>query len=342
MPRLTASKVHAPIYRVCLLQAWAVVSKNKFLWVLGFFASFLSGVGVYDVLIRGARGAISRGAFDASFYPLDSLGFKIVSVPAALLSVGGPLPFIIPAFLIVAFIIALLIWLSAASIAGSMHATAKIIKGKRVDLRDSFAAGVTHFWPVAGVSVATKLLTSALLSGLSYPVFLAVKDSGAPTTALYIALFLILVPAALTVSFLGLFASAGVVTEKQKLFPAIGIAWKQFSRHWLVSIEMALLLLGLGALVAVSALLFALVASVPFVVLAVVAGLFAGKAGASFVFMVALLLMLAFIVVVASGYTAFQIAAWTILYLRFVEKGAVAKIIRLFSILPKYLTPKRR
>ncbi len=275
-------KGHQPIYREVLRQAWIIVYKNKFLWVLGFFASFISGVGIYDIVIRGLRGAVSRGALNASLYPADALGLGAISIPVTLLAEGGPLLFVIPVMLVVAFAVAVLTWLAVNSLAGSMHATSKIIKGGRPDLRDAMSAGAHHFWPVLGVSLASRTVASLFLAGVSFPVFLAVKDSGAVSSVLYILLFLILVPLSLTVSFLGLFTSAGIVVRDQKWLEALKTAWLQFSKHWIVSLEMALILLGLGAAVAICTLLLVLVGSVPFVVLAVVAGLFAGKAGASF------------------------------------------------------------
>lgn len=335
-------KVHQPIYREVLRQTWIVVSKNKFLWVLGFFASFLANVGVYDVMIRGLRNAVSRGVFSSSLLPGDALGLGTISIPIALLDAGGPLPIVFPAMLVVAILVAVFVWLAVTSQVGIMHATAKIIKGGSSNLKEASRIGANFFWPVLGINLVSKFLASALLMGISYPVFLVLSQGGVLSSALYFLLFLLLVPGALIVSFLGLFSSAGMVAKKQEMLPAVKNAWIQFTKHYLPSLEMALLLLGLGVLLAIGTLLLMLVASVPLVVLAIVAGLFAGPAGASFVLMIAFAVMLAILVVAASGFTAYQISAWTILYLRFMERGAVAKVVRLFSQLPQYLAPKRR
>jgi len=187
-----------------------------------------------------------------------------------------------------------------------------------------------------------KLLSSLLLAGISVPVFLVLKSGEFWPTLSYFLLFLILVPAALIVSFLGIFSGAGIVTKKLKLFDACQTAWVQFSRHWLVCLEMALIILVLGFFVSLGIILAVLMLSVPFVILAVIAGLFAGSAGAGFVFLIAFAILFAFAIVMGSAFTTFQVAAWTLLYLRFVEKGAVAKIIRLFSALPKFLSPRHR
>lgn len=335
-------KDNSSLYREVLRQAWRVAISNKYLWVLGFFASFLANVGVYDVLLRGARGAISRGVWSSSIIPIDALGLQAISIPLTLLDAGGPFALIIPVMIVVAMVVAILAWLSVVSQAGIMHATSKIIKGGASDLREAFRVGAHNFWPVLGINLVSKFAASALLMGISIPVYLVLRDEGALQLALYLVLFIVLVPGAMVVSFLGIFSSAGVVTKKQNLFPAINTALTQFLKHWLVSIEMAMILLALGVLIAIGTLLLMLVTSVPFVVLSVVAGFFAGSPGAGFVLMIAFAVMLAVLVIVGSFFTAYQISAWTILYLRFVERGAVAKIVRLFSNLPKYLPTKRR
>lgn len=335
-------KDHSPIYRTCLRQAFFITLKNKQLWILGFFATFLSSMGIYDIALRGVQGAVNRGAFRTLVVPNGSLALDAFSIPLTMFELGGKLSILLPIFIFLALLCAVFIWAGVISQGGLMFATAKEVKSSKFDLKDCFHAGVANFWPLLGTNLVAKLVASLLLAGISVPVFLVLKSGGFWPTITYFLLFLLLVPAALIVSFLGIFSGAGIVTKKLNLFDAFRTACAQFSRHWLVCVEMALIILVLGFFVSLGIILAVLMLSVPFVILAVIASLFAGNAGAGFVFLVAFAILFAFAIIVGSAFTTFQIAAWTLLYLRFVEKGAVAKIIRLFAALPKFLTPRRR
>lgn len=340
-------KEHPPIYRHVLKQAWKITINNKRLWVLGFFATFLANAGIYDILLRGISGAVNRGALSSVFLQTDflqtsSLAFGALSIPFTLWEIGEKISIVLPVLIFISVICALFLWLGASSQGGLMFAASKAVKNSKYDLKDAFHSGTVNFWPLLITNLVSKTIASLLLLGVSYPVFLILTSEGIKPMLLYFALFFLFVPGALIVSFLGLFSGAGVVTKKMNLFVAVKTSWEQFSKHWLVSLEMAFIILGLGVLVTAGMLLAVLILSVPFVILAVIAGLFAGGAGTSFVFLVAFAALFALALAIGSAFTTFQISAWTLLYLRFLEKGAVAKVVRLWNSLPKYLTPKRR
>ncbi len=331
-----------PIYRAVLRQAFLITIKNRQLWILGFFATFIASTGVYDLAFRGVQGAVNRGVFRALIIPQESLVLDVFSMPLSLLEFGTKLTVLLPIFIFLALICAVFIWLGVVSQGGIIFAVHKALRKTVPGAKESFCAGGARFWPLLGANLAAKILASLFLSGITVPIFIMLKSDGLLPTALYFALFLLLVPGALVVSFLGILSSAGIITKKLSLWEAIKTAWTQFSKHWLVCIEMAFIILGLGILVTVGIIFAVLILSVPFVVLAVIASLFAGSAGAGFVFLIAFAVLFLFVITIGSAFTTFQIASWTLLFLRFTEKGAVAKIIRIVSAMPKYLTPKRR
>lgn len=341
------SKVHQSIYREILRQALIITIKNKRLWVLGFFATFLANAGIYDILLRGVSGAVNKGALSSVFIQTDflqtsSLAFGALSIPFTLWEIGEKMSIVLPVLIFISVICAFFLWLGVSSQGGLMFAASKAVKNSKYDLQDAFHSGTTNFWPLLITNLVSKTIASLLLMGVSYPVFLILTSEGIKPMLLYFALFFLLVPGALIASFLGLFSGAGVVTKKMNLLAAVKTAWDQFSTHWLVSLEMAFIILGLGVLVTAGMLLAVLIFSIPFVIMAVVAGLLAGGAGTSFVFLVAFAALFALAITIGSAFTTFQISAWTLLYLRFVKKGAVAKVVRLWNALPKYLAPKRR
>lgn len=330
------------LYRAVLRQAFFITIKNKQLWILGFFATFIANAGVYDIALRGVQGAVTRGAFRVLFISQESLVLDVFSMPFSLLELGTKFTVLLPIFLFLALICAVFLWLGVISQGGIIFASSKASRKNAPGAKESFRAGSSRFWPLLGVNLAAKILASLLLSGISIPIFIMLKSGGLLPTALYFVLFILLVPGALIVSFLGILASAGIITKNLNLWAAIKTAWTQFVKHWLVCLEMAFIILGLGILTTAGIILAVLILSVPFVVLAVIASLFAGSEGAGFVFLIAFAVLFLLAITVGSAFTTFQIASWTLLYLRFLEKGAVAKIIRLFKAAPKYLTSKRR
>src|SRR6186713_1887172 len=64
------TKPTGAFYRHILVDAWKAVRKNKALWLLGFFVSFLGNGGVYELLIQGT----GRLGLDEDFGGLFGLG----------------------------------------------------------------------------------------------------------------------------------------------------------------------------------------------------------------------------------------------------------------------------
>jgi hypothetical protein len=124
--------------------------------------------------------------------------------------------------------------------------------------------------------------------------------------------FIILIPINVIISFITKYAAIYVVTQGNKIFPAIVNAWRLFKKNWLISLELGILLLIIN--VAYTVLLVSVLAmlSLPF-----------SRAG--------LIAMTAVVVIAGSIFSAFRYSAWTFLFRDIIEDRGVSKLVRLFQ-----------
>ena len=325
------------LYRHVIADAWRLSWRHKFLWIYGFFASVLASGGVYDVIYRGWNDATVRRIFrtlpDAS----------LPSIPAALNSAWKTSGLAFPplwaiAALAVAIIVgAALLWASVISQGALISAGGALRRGKTPDSRDVFRAGLARFWPVLGINFLSRFLSAVALFLTALPVGALLLEQSPRAAILYIISFLAFVPFALIVALLTFFALAAVVVEKLPFLRALTSAWATFSRHWLVSLEMAFVILAIDILMAVAVVIGLFVLILPFAFLLLMVQLVGTKVSLLLVLVLAAIALLSFIIAAGSFTSTFRYAAWTALYLRLEERGGTPKIIRLIRAIPHYL-----
>jgi len=186
------------------------------------------------------------------------------------------------------------------------------------------AAGHQHFWPVLGLNILIKILVNFAFFIISLPLLFMALNQAPILIGAYTLLFVIFIPVAVSLSLLMKYAIAYQVLDNQRFVPAMEKGWQLFRRHWLVSLEMAIILFiisflaGLAMLVVVSIFIFPLF-----------------WMGAAFqmgwLTILSLLLALIIIIIVGSWLVTFQISTWTSLFLALKEKGGLAKLERLFA-----------
>jgi hypothetical protein len=147
---------------------------------------------------------------------------------------------------------------------------------------------------------------------------------------LYLLAFTVFALAALCISFVTGVAGVGVAVRGHGVLEAIGEAFTLFRRHWLVSVEMIVVLLAvnIGLVIIMLAALVAL--TIPFFLLLMAAGVIGSSLMASVIAVIGVIALIAVIAVFGSFLAFFQQAAWTLLYLRLGERTVVAKIHRIF------------
>jgi len=321
-------------YRSLLKQSLSIAWKHKYLWVLGLFASLVasSGSWEYKVLTENLNQNMSSGTY---YYKLNGfltigefiktffLGIKDI-FKYDLVSVLNALTLV----LITLIILAAFLWLANVCQAALVSSVKKISTSKKKDpsltLRTELSVGNQHFWPVFGLNLLAKGLISVAFFIIGLPLlFLIVRDS-AMAAIFYTILFIIFFPISIGLGLMLKYAIAYNVLEDCSFVKSVKKGWKLFINTWLISLEMAVILFLISLLTSGALLLLLFLALMPLLLLGLIF-----KA----VWLITLVMLIAIVIIVLVGslLTTFQVATWTSLFLRLKEKGAAAKLERLFG-----------
>ncbi|MFC1678554.1 hypothetical protein ACFLZ9_02315, partial [Patescibacteria group bacterium] len=229
------------LYRKILSQSWQIIWQNKYLWFFGLFAAFLGPGGGFEVLFRGLSGESKQDIYpslqqftDTGIFgsqTLVNLGHLMVREPFKIL-------FIFFLWLVMIVLICFMIWLSNVSLAAIVNNAAQLIGKKKPSFHDGLNIGIEKFWPVFGLNVISKVITSFLIILISFPLIMpAARASSATTNLIYGFLFIVFIPLAVIVSYVIKYAIAFVVIKKSHIIDSIILGWQLFISNWLVTLE---------------------------------------------------------------------------------------------------------
>jgi hypothetical protein len=326
------------LYRPIFKQALEITWRNKFLWVFGFFAAFLSSGGVYDVIIKNWNTVTARTielkslltlATPSSFEYIHKTSGEIVG---KLNIYGFAAGLLIALFIMAAFCIMALI-----SQGGIIHAVSEISSGKKTSWKKCFDIGLRHIFQIFGINLSAKIIIFFLLLSIGLPAVVLFPEGSIWSDITFFVIFLISIPLTLVVLFTMIYSVAGLVIQKYSLFESIKESLKLLKEHWIISLEMARFLLffslAFGIVVSVGLVFVA----TPFLLLGAALNLLIGTTGMAIAFTAAIVLFIAFVAVLGSGFISFQLGCWALLYNQLANQGGVSKIIRILADLPKRL-----
>ena len=196
---------------------------------------------------------------------------------------------------------------------------------KLPEAADAWHNGVEHMWRLLAL-VLIKGIVISLIARIIASVSAASSGTAFSNIIFFIA-FLVTLGIGLIISFLHIYAVGFVVVEQYSLKDAIGSAWRMFVDHWLVSLEVAVLLTGVG-------LLFGLAVFIGFplfMIPAIILWFFSVQTGSvllySFGILVGSLLFIAFIMFLGAIYTVFSLSTWTYMFMKMHRHGIVSRIV---------------
>jgi hypothetical protein len=326
------------LYRPIFKQALEITWRNKFLWVFGFFAAFLSSGGVYDVIIKNWNTVTARTielksllslATPASFEYIHKTSGEIVG---KLNIYGFAAALIIALFVMIAFCV-----LAVIAQGGIIHAISEISAGKKTTWKKSFDMGLHHIFQILGVNISAKILIFFLLLSIGLPAAVLFPESSTWSGITFFAIFLVSIPLTLIVLFTMIYSVAGMVIQKHSLFESIKEALKLLREHWIVSLEMALFLLFFSLIFGIVVSIGLVFVATPFLLLGAALNLLIGSTGTAIAFTAAIVFFIALVAVLGSGFISFQLGCWALLYNQLANQGGVSKIIRILADLPKRL-----
>ena len=242
-------------YRKILRQAFDIVWRHKWLWVLGFLVSGFGGQGVDNPRDNNTNLEV-RATWQKA---LDWVSTHILEV--ALLSAA------------VLLLVLLFLYISSWAKAGLIYGVDKITEKQEVNLRLSFRMGRKYVWRIIGLSVASLcvILLTLVLIGVPVGYLMYWKLQGAILMlVLGVLIFLVLIG---ILAFTVFFAQIFIVLGNQSLQNSIHSGFNLFVKNWRKSILLALslMLAGLG---------IAIISSIVFALLGPIAPIFAIVLGA--------------------------------------------------------------
>jgi len=329
------SKPSGAFYRHILADAWKTVRKNKALWLLGFFVSFLGNGGVYELLIQGT----GRLGLDEDFGGLLSLGLMEGNQLNEALANAGAQNVVV--FLLVALTVlglaAVAIWVVISAQGGLITGARDAERGRKTAFGSLFAAGNEVAVPLFVLNALSRLAIMAFFYLLLSLTILYLADANLWSSFSYLAGFILLIPLTLIIGFVTIYAACYVTLQRLPLIAAIESAVALFRRYWLISLETALALFAVNLLAAFGIAMATTIAAVVLLPILVGASFVQGGVLVGGVIALASLAAVILLAVVGGGLAAFQYAVWVHLFTKLHQRGhgGKSKIVRWFERLLK-------
>ncbi|MBI5023191.1 MAG: hypothetical protein HZC05_03480 [Candidatus Magasanikbacteria bacterium] len=308
---------HQPLYREVLREALAVTRHHKIVLIFGLFAAFLGTGGALEVLARHFDALFSTQSLQMSwvfsFGNFDySMGFWVLALGILLLGLA-----------------VLLIFTIINSFSTLIFTTDKFRKDKKMDLAKVWLAMKKKFAPVLGLVVFFKILIMIFGSLSVAPLWLVMNGTaGVGMIAMYPLIFLFSILAILICSFLLVYSSAFVILEDYTIGQAIKESWLLFIGHWLVNLEMAIIIFFINLLAGLVSIVVAAIIGIPVLIVFLFSLFIQFSPLATVAIVLGLLLFVLVVLFIASVMGAYQVAAWVLLFRRMHAGTAVSKLMR--------------
>ena len=323
--------MHTPLYRQALRESWELAWKHKLLWIFGFFAAFLGQMGLLELFskigLAGTRFAFfPKWLFLPEFFGLR-FPFESLALP-----IDGWMWFLWLMIVFAGFGV-LLVFVAVVSQGALVHATAQWVKKRKApDADKAWHAGVGHFWRLLFLNLLKKVFLLALAVVLGFATVNVMLGVTVGNVILFVLLFILAVAVGMAVSFLAIYAAGYVVVEEYQFWRALESAWKLFLSHWLVSIEVGLILLFLNFVLGVVVLASFFVLFLPTLLLWMIAVSIASGTLYFVAMIIGLFFFLLFVVFLGSVFSVFTTASWTYLFMKMHREGIGSRVLHWLRI----------
>src|SRR3989339_629320 len=231
-------------YRQILFRSWRVTWRFRWLWLFGFFATFLGNASFYEAIIRSfndmsegrsiyytLRQYANTGIFSTFSWTklIDLWQTDTVSFSLSLFTI-----------LFVMLVASLIIILAIVSQISLIKSAITLDQNKKISFKQAFSLGIHKFWPVLGLNIITRVVMTGFVIFIAFLVSLYIAQTSWIAYALYIVSFLVLLLLGIIIYFLTIYASAFIVLRDKGIFVSNRYACYSFCCVCLVSIYFAL------------------------------------------------------------------------------------------------------
>ena len=320
------------LYKTILNKAWNITWSNKSLWFFGLFAVLLGSGGGNEIFFRSLSDGNSYSVFpgfqkfiETGVFNFQNLSQTFNDNPFGLITIAI-------VFLLILILFGFLIWLAVISQTALVSNSASLFSGKKADFKTGVTKARGKFLSVLGLNIVIKAIVCLAFLLISIPLIASMGKQGLGLVGIaYIVVFIILVIAVLSLTFVIKYSIAYVVIKNKNIQESIKMGWDLFVKNWLVSIEMAIVLFFINFVTSLFVVLILLTLAIPFFFLGAVFYKIAADVGLFLVSFFGLIILLLVIVLPSAVLSAFQISSWTGLFIQLIGKGGESKIKRLFD-----------
>jgi hypothetical protein len=319
------------LYIQSIKRAWAFVKQNKIIWIFGLFAAFLGQFGIVEFLGKIGMASGNTGMYFEKFSRAgDVLTFFAGSFSFSLQDKALVFSLLVLIAAFVAFFIMIAV-VSQGTVIGTAAQSIKSRSGK-INISKAWNTGVENFWRLFILNFFKKVLISFLAVVVGLSAYTAIIMPSLVNNIIFVVMFLAASAIGLILSFLVIYACAYVVVEKFKIWEATLTAWKLFKDHWLVSIEIGLIILALNMFLGLITALGFVLAILPailfwFLILAVGGGNLMIASG----FIASLVIFAIYLLWIGAVFTVFTTYMWTFAFMKMHKVGIKSRIYHYLS-----------
>lgn len=322
-----------PVFREILKKAWVITWRHKFLWIFGFFVALLSGGGEFEILFKNYESitqypenlSVLQNLYQTGFVNQILVNFKFFFTNHPIQALA-----ILLIFLAIAVIV---IWLVIISQVALIFNIKEIGQQRQAGIGFGYRAGKKFFWNVLILNIVAKVFIYGLLLIMSLPLitFFLVRNNFLGAIIFIFIAFLILLPLNVIISFIIKYAIFYLVIGERKFWQALKEGRRLFLKNWLISLELAAIILIISFLASLALVILIILVIVPFVLLAILSIILNTVFLFSLVLIIGLLLVILITAVAGAIFSTFQYSSWVLLFFKLTEGQAVSKIVRIFS-----------
>ena len=320
------------IYRTLLRDALRLTWQRKTLWIFGIFAAFISTGGVFDVAASGLHRIQLGGSFLHQLLDTSFVGYALVSTYIGQIKALGSFTTAAIVFFMTLLILGA-IFLAVLSQTSLIHG----IKSERHEHPNVFRKRAhDHIGRVFLIDLLTKIAGGILVCLTTLPMLWFYTETTTYSFLVTFVQLLIFFPGVLIISIISMLSVIHIIETEATILQALSDSWKMFTRHWLATIEFAVILFLLIAVSGFGIFAIILVLSVPYAFIYSLS-LLTG----SFIFFILInilfaLFTLTIILALGGAIVTFQYAAWYLFYKQTEhpvhDRISLAKTFRLFGM----------
>lgn len=321
-----------PFYKETVAQSWRLSLRQRWLWPLAFFASFLGLAptfrAVFDLTPEaGTNGINLADVTNADFITSNFIGWSqsFFQIPWDRLGLAD-----IPWLALIILVLLVIIFLTVVVISsqgGLIVGIANVLKNKKTTYLQIFRQGVDKFWELFILNFFYRLIYILIFGAVIVPLtYLAIYAEPGYNLLLLAISYFILVPVLIILDIVVRYAIIFVMLKNSKLPKAFDQGWDLFKNNWLISIETSLMILALMVVYVfiIIQVLWLLLQLFIFFAITVPAG---GMAYQIILF-TGLMTALAIVVVGFIIFTTFYLGIWTNIFTRITTEEHHSKIHR--------------